>query len=282
MSRFPDKRIAITGAASGLGRALALQYAKMGWRVAIGDINDAQGAEALAEVKKSRGDAFYQRVDVRDAASIEAWKDAIVARWGGLDVVVNNAGVATHGSIDKSSLEDWDWVVDINLMGVVRGCKTFSTLFKQQGSGHVVNVASMAGLIHSPEMNSYNVTKAGVVALSETIKPELKPYGIGVTLVCPAFFRTNLGSGARSPDPGISKRINRLLEMSKITAEDIALMTYEAVAARKFLVLPHKEYARVWYMKRLVPRYYFWHMEKAAARLYKKVLDAEAAEGGRA
>ena len=154
-------------------------------------------------------------------------------------------------------------------MGVVRGCKLFVGLFKQQGYGHVVNIASMAGLIHAPEMNSYKATKAAVVALSETMRVELKPYGIGISVVCPSFFETNLAESARSPDENIQALINKLLAKSNITADDIARDVYDAVKQNMFYVLPHKNDRRYWYLKRHVPAAYFALMDQLGKRIKK-------------
>jgi NADP-dependent 3-hydroxy acid dehydrogenase YdfG len=266
MSRFPEKRVAITGAASGLGRAMAVYYAKQGWKVALADIHDQRGEETLEHIGKLPGDCFYTRVDVREDQSLEQWKNAIVERWGGLDIIINNAGVGTHGRIDEASLDDWDWVIDINLMGVVRGCRIFTKLFKKQGYGHIVNVASIAGLIHSPEMNSYNVTKAGVVALSETMRAELQPAGIHLSVVCPAFFQTNLAENTRSPNPNIKSVINKLFSQSKISADDVAKIVFESVQAGEFYILPHKNFAAIWYLKRYFPSLYFMLIGKMAAK----------------
>lgn len=262
MSQESEKRVAITGAASGLGKALALHYAKQGWKVALADINDQRGQETQQAIQSLGVDAFYMHVDVRDESSLLKWKDAIVKRWGGLDVTINNAGVACHGGIDECPLDDWDWIVDINLMGVVRGCRIFTSLFKEQGSGHIVNVASIAGLIHSPEMNSYNVTKAGVVALSETMKAELKSSNIKVSVVCPGFFPTNLMETARSPNPNIKNVIGKLFARSKLSADDVARIVFNGVKAGRFYILPHKDFAAFWYMKRMSPAVYFWAMTK--------------------
>src|SRR5690606_35148469 len=125
MKRFPEKRIAITGGASGLGKAMALRFAQSGWKVAIADIHDVRGQETLEELRQLGADAFYQRCDVTQVEHLQKLKDMLIQKWGGVDIMVNNAGVATHGPIDTASLDDWDWVVDINLMGVVRGCKLF-------------------------------------------------------------------------------------------------------------------------------------------------------------
>ncbi len=259
--------VAITGGASGLGKAMALRYAKAGWAVAIADINDERGQATLQELNNLCGDAIYSNVNVRDADSVAGWRDAILERWGQINVVINNAGIASHGGIAESSLEDWDFTIDINLMGVVRGCKFFSQVMKQQGFGHIVNIASMAGLIHSPEMNSYNATKAAVVALSETMKFELAPFGIGITVVCPGFFQTNLAESTRSPDAHAQAHVSKMLATSDITADDIADQVYTAVENNQFMVMPHKSYRNTWYWKRFMPTLYNNKMGEYGAKL---------------
>ncbi|MCX6131522.1 MAG: SDR family oxidoreductase [Proteobacteria bacterium] len=262
MSQVAEKRIAITGAASGLGRALALQFARQGWRVAIGDLNEGRGLETVKAVQSLGVDAFFQHLDVRDMHSLEAWRDAIISRWQGLDLIINNAGVATHGAIDVSSIEDWNWIVDINLMGVVRACQIFTKVFKNQGHGYIINIASMAGLGHIPEMGGYNVTKAGVVALSETLKVELQPSHIGVSVVCPGFFPTNLSESIRSSNPQIKQAISKAFSKSKLSADDVARYTYDKFMSKTFYILPHRNFALFWYLKRLSPPIYFWLLAK--------------------
>ena len=133
---------------------------------------------------------------------------------------MNNAGVAQAGSIETTSIDDWRWIIDINLLGVVRGCRVFTPVLKQQRSGHLVNIASMAGLLDVPFMSSYNATKAAVVSLSETLQNELHATGIGVSVVCPSFFQTNIGESLRADDPGLRKAMSKLLARSAITAAD--------------------------------------------------------------
>lgn len=256
MTTPSKKRIAITGASSGLGKAIALHYAKAGWNVAVADILDDEGQQVAAQIKNLGADSFFCHCDVTNDADIANLHDQVLKQWGGLDVIVNNAGVAAHGSIDDAPLADWQWIIDINLMGVARGCKQFASLFKQQGYGHIVNIASIAGLIYTPEMGSYNATKAAVVALSETLRAELAPYNIDTSVVCPGFFQTNLAKTARSPDSGAQELINRLLGSSKISADDIAKIIFDAVEKKQFWILPHRYYKNIWLAKRFLPFIY--------------------------
>lgn len=248
-----NQRIFITGGGSGLGRALAQRYAQAGWRVCIGDIDDARGAETLAALQQTGATAHYLRCDVREESQLQAAAEWLRTHWNGVDVVVNNAGVAVAGGIAEVPLADWQWIVDINLLGVVRGCKVFAPLLRAQGGGHIVNVASMAGLIHPPKMAAYNATKAAVVALSETLKLELAPDRIGVSVVCPAFFRTNLAQSLRAADADVARITHKLVDKAKLGAEPIAEQVFAGVARGDFHILTHPDARIAWMIKRLAP-----------------------------
>jgi NAD(P)-dependent dehydrogenase (short-subunit alcohol dehydrogenase family) len=249
-----QRRIFITGGASGLGRAMALLFARRGWRVAIGDVHAERGEAVRGELGALGEGALFLRCDVTREEDLGAAAARLEREWGGVDVVVNNAGVAGAGAIEDVSLEDWRWIIDINLLGVVRGCRAFVPLLKRQGAGHLVNVASMAGLLDVPMMSSYNATKAAVVSLSETLQNELAETGVGVTVVCPSFFQTNLAESMRTSDPGLRAAMGKLLGRSKVTAEDVAEDVFRAVERREFYVLPHAEGRAAWRLKRFLPR----------------------------
>ncbi|MGB3442255.1 MAG: SDR family oxidoreductase [Actinophytocola sp.] len=239
-------RVLVTGGASGLGRAIATRYAHAGWRVLVSDVDDA-AAEATAKEIGASAIGLDVTSD-EDWAGAREWCER---EWGGLDVLVNNAGVGAGGRFEKIGMADWDWIWEINLKGVVRGCRTFTPDFKARGSGHLVNVASLAGIMNLPAMSSYNVTKAAVISLSDTLRLELEPYGVHTTVVCPAFVRTNLGDRLRSPDPALATLMDRLMASSKITAEDVADQVFTAVAGKKFLLLTHPDGRRSAFLKRL-------------------------------
>ena len=258
MAAIQQQRIFVTGGASGLGKAIALRFATAGCKVCIGDLNNQRGKEVEGALQLLSPSCFYVHCDVTNEQSIETVKDNLIARWGGVDVVVNNAGVAgTAGAIEKVSLDDWQWVFDINLFGVVRGVKVFTPLFKNQGSGHFVNVASAAGLLTAPMMSNYNAVKAGVVSLSETMAVELSASNINTTVVCPAFFETNLMESMNNEIAGVDMKgkVNRMMSRSTISAEDIANTIYKAVLNNDFWVVPHKAERRLWIMKRWLPNF---------------------------
>ena len=180
----PMSRVLVTGAASGLGEALTRAFRARGDEVLATDV-------AERSVSRRRQSAFlnHRRLDITsddDWAAARAW---VEEHWGGLDVLVNNAGIAGGGRIDVAGIDEWQWIIEINLLGVVRGCRTFTPVFKRQRSGRIVNVASLAGLVHPAGMASYNAVKAGVVALTETLGHELAAYGVhgarGLPVVLP-------------------------------------------------------------------------------------------------
>ncbi len=265
------QRVFITGGASGLGRAIALRYAKDGARVCIGDINPEQGVEVEQEINQAGGEGHFVECDVRRLSDLEKIRDELVEKWGGIDIVVNNAGVASAGSIEDTTITDWEWIIDINVMGVVRGCKAFTPQLKKQRQGTIVNVASMAGLMLAPMMNSYNVSKAGVIALSETLSQELRHDGISVSCVCPAFFQTNLTNSMRSDIPGIQQNVNKLMKRSDVTADDVAEDIHRAVKQGDFWVMPHAKERRMWMLKRHAPKAFDWLMEKEMKGWVKKM-----------
>ncbi len=269
------KRIFITGGASGLGRALAERYARAGWRVCIGDLDVERCADALAAIRVHSPHSQALACDVTREDALQAAAEWLQREWGGVDVVINNAGVAQMGGIAETTLDDWRWAVDINLLGVVRGCKVFAPLLRTQGGGQLVNIASMAGLVHMPQAAAYNATKAAVVALSETLQLELEPDGIGVSVVCPAFFRTDLARNMRAANPQLEGMTKRLVERARIGADEIAERIFAGIERGDPHILTHPEARRFWRLKRMLP--YRWYLAlmrrqlaQVAARMQRK------------
>jgi len=263
-------KVLITGAASGLGRALALRFAKEKAEICIADINMEGAADTQKMVEASGGSAWVYELDVTQPEQWESLLSEVESRWNGIDVVINNAGVATGDRIDQGTWEDWNWVIEINLKSVVLGCRTFTPLMKKQGSGYFINTASLAGLIKAPMMSSYNVTKAGVVALSETMHYELQPYGIGTTVLCPGFFKTNLDQSLRTSDPSISKFLGKVFESSELDADDVADICYKAMKKNKLICNPHKIGKRAYFVKQYAPLLFSQIMKKAAKDIKRR------------
>lgn len=265
-------RVFITGAASGLGKALALAYARKGSRVAIADVAGDRIDEAATEVAAAGGEVLSFKCDIRSESDIADAADAVGEAWGGLDVLVNNAGVAAAGTAIDTSMEDWQWMIDINLLGAVRVSKAFVPMMTEAGNGHVVNVASVAGIVQSPGMACYNVAKAGMIALSETMRNELAGFGVGVSVACPSFFKTNLLESYRGPDPGTSIA-DKLMTRSRLTADDIADCMMRAVQKNEFFVFGHREAGIAYHFKRLLPGAFYWSTGRAGGKLFGNAVD---------
>ena len=265
MKRFKGKRIVITGAASGLGRATALRFAKAGWSVCIADIHLERATEVAREVEQAGGKSLVFECNISKVEDFEALARHIEAEWGGLDILVNNAGISSAGSLQESSYEEWQRLLDINLMGVVRGCKVFTPLLAKQGLGHIVNVASFAGIASAPGMVTYNVAKAGVISLSESLRHEMSADNIGISVVCPAFFPTNLMESMNKE--ATKALVTKLMQRSGVTAEDVAEHIYKGVEANDFMLITHKDARLQYHMKRLSPDLFHFGMHQILKKM---------------
>ncbi|MDX2356420.1 SDR family NAD(P)-dependent oxidoreductase [Dietzia sp. PP-33] len=246
-----NRRVLVTGGASGLGLALATAFLERGDRVLVTDL--APTDDRPASVPE---DARYLRLDVRSEDEWQAARAEVEQIWGGIDVLVNNAGIAQGGRIEYLTEEDWRLITDINLLGVARGCRTFVPMLKTQGRGHLVNTASLAGLVHPPTMASYTAVKAAVVAISESLRWELEPSGITVSVLCPSFFRTNLASSLNSSDPAASGFASKLIDRSERGADEIAAEVMAGLDAKQFLILPDPDARKSYRGKRFMPAVY--------------------------
>ena len=243
-------RVLVTGAASGLGAALTSAFRARGDEVLATDVT---GGDLTLDIT-SDGDW---------AAALEH----VEGTWGGLDMLVNNAGVAGGGRLDVATMDEWEWITNINLFGVVRGTRTFVPLFKRQRSGHIVNIASLAGLVHPAGMASYNAVKAAVVALTETTGHELAGYGVRASVVCPSYFRTNLMSSLRGADEELSGVVANLVRSSPITADDIAAAVLEGLDRGDELIVPDQPARDAYALKQTDRAAYDAVMRAQAAKL---------------
>jgi NAD(P)-dependent dehydrogenase (short-subunit alcohol dehydrogenase family) len=253
-------RILVTGAASGLGAALTKAWRERGDDVLATD---------LGGVSTSPTDQWPL-----DVTSDDDWAAAyaeVERRWGGLDILVNNAGVAGGGRLDMATLDEWRWITEINLYGVVRGTRTFVPMLKGQRSGHNVNVASLAGLVHPAGMASYNAVKAAVVALTKTTGHELAAFGVRASVVCPSYFRTNLLSSMQGADTALAGVIAQLVESSSLTADDIAAAVIEGVDRGDELIVPDQPARDAWALKQHDRAAYDAVMRAQAAKLVNTV-----------
>ena len=266
MQDLENKVAVITGAGSGLGRELVLASARRGMRIAGADVDEPGLAETkrLLLAQTPTAEFFSQKLDVSKSEAVQAFADAVFAHYGAAHALFNNAGVATSGALWQHSEKDWTWLLGVNLLGVAWGVKAFVPRMIAQGEGHIVNIASAAGWAYMPDLGIYNVTKSGVVALSETLLGDLRSAGsqLGVTVVCPAFFRTAIHNASRNRPAELTDAevaapveteaarsarerrqayVEQALDASPVTAKDIAELSLEAVEVNRFYVFPHPE-----------------------------------------
>jgi NAD(P)-dependent dehydrogenase (short-subunit alcohol dehydrogenase family) len=253
MQRQPRHAI-VTGGASGLGRALAVRLASDGWHIAIADVDPSGGAETLRLVESAGGTGQFEPLDVTRVEDWARLRERLQANWPQLDLLVNNAGVAAIGDVGECPLESWQWVLSINLHGTIYGCHTFVDWLKaNRGGAHLLNVSSFAAMAPSPSMGAYNASKAGVVALSETLYSELKPFGVSVTVLCPMYFATKILERARSYNASHRQVIEQGIERSTLTADSVADAAVDAIARKQLYAIPGWQARRYWWLRRLMP-----------------------------
>jgi NAD(P)-dependent dehydrogenase (short-subunit alcohol dehydrogenase family) len=262
-----QRKIMITGAGSGLGRALALRYAKAGCAVACVDIVLERAQETVALLQGAGHMAFV--VDVGNDASFDALHAAIDAQFGALDVLVNNAGIASGGPMVDTTMAEWREVLEINLLGVVRGCRAFLPGMLERGRGRILNTASFAGLAGAPSIMTYGVAKAGVVALSEQLRAELHGTGVSVSVACPAFFQTNLLQNWRG-SARMKGFAEKMMKAGADTLDAVADNIFAAAERGDFLILPTRNEPIRWRIKRWFPEFYFRRLTRAVAAMARK------------
>jgi NAD(P)-dependent dehydrogenase (short-subunit alcohol dehydrogenase family) len=271
MSLPSQPRAVVTGAGSGLGRALSVELGRRQGRVVVSDVNPESAEETAELVRNEGGEARVVLCDVTKPEAVEHLARESEAVLSVVDLVVNNAGVASAGAIGEMSLADWKFVLDVNLWGVIHGCHSFVPRLRKQGAGHILNIASAAGLVSAPYMAPYNASKAAVVALSETLYVELQPAGIGVTVACPMFFRTNIAASARvtlGTVPKLGDMARKLVDGASVEPEEVAQKLLKAVERDEFYCLPIASGNWLWKLKRLAPEAFV----KGGPTLQAKVL----------
>jgi NAD(P)-dependent dehydrogenase (short-subunit alcohol dehydrogenase family) len=253
MKQLQGKVAVVTGGASGIGRAVAEAAAAAGMKVVLADIEEAALKETEAAMGASGAEVFSVVTDVSVGSSVEELRDKALARFGAVHLVHNNAGVAVGGPLWTVSEADWTWVLGVNLWGVIHGIRVFVPVLLEQGEGHVVNTASLAGLTSPGMLGPYNVTKHSVVTMSETLYRDLEAIGsrVGVSVLCPGFVQTRIAESERNrPDwapaapvpQGVEfQGVVRNLVAGGIPPADVAEKVLYAVRNNRFYILTHDE-----------------------------------------
>lgn len=253
MDDFSGRTAVVTGAASGIGRALADSFAAQGMNVVLSDVEQAPVEQAAAEVASTGVETLSVVCDVRDGAQVDSLAAAAIERFGNVHVLCNNAGVGAGGLLAEVSESDWEWVLGVNLWGVIHGIRAFLPAMNAHGEpGHIINTASMAGLVAGPFMGPYNASKFAVVAISETLHKEQRMLDqvIGVSVLCPGFVSTRIFESGRNrpedlggPPPDIpgDGGIGRQMIQAGIPPSQVADDVVDAVREDRFYVLTHPD-----------------------------------------
>jgi short-subunit dehydrogenase len=261
------KKILITGAASGLGKAIAQLYASKGWMVLVVDIQDELGIEFVNELNSTGYSAEYYHCDIGQQQEFLSLFERVSKHHDCLDILVNNAGVASAGKLENTNSTEWNRLINLDLLSVIYGTQALLPLLKQSKKAHIVSTASFAGVALMPGMMTYNVAKAGVIAFSETLHGEMSIHNIGVSVACPAFFETNLVSSMGDVNPKTKRFIDKQMKTSGVSANDVAQDIFNAVNNNKFMVISHKQSRLQYLVKRLFPNIFL----NKKAKIYKQM-----------
>ena len=255
MKDFAGKVAVVTGAGSGFGREFARIGAQLGMKLSLADIQPEALAATVDELRGQGAQVIGETVDVSRSADVERLAQRTLDAYGAVHLLFNNAGVASGGLVWENSVKDWEWVLGVNLWGVIHGVRTFVPIMLAQGDEcHVVNTASVAGLLSPQLMGVYNVSKHGVVTLTETLYQDLRVTGarIGVSLLCPAFVPTGIAQSHRNRPPSMrdeaaptasmiaaQKASEKAVSSGRVSAGEVAQMTFDAIRENRFYVITH-------------------------------------------
>jgi NAD(P)-dependent dehydrogenase (short-subunit alcohol dehydrogenase family) len=250
MDVFKGRVAVVTGGGSGIGAAMARAFAREGAKVVLADVDRGGMEKVAAEIGKAGGEAIGVQTDVTDRAAVERLADETVKRFAAVHIVCNNAGVGVFGPMAEATHKDWQWVMNVNFWGVVHGIEAFLPFMIKQGQGgHIVNTASMAGLIGMPGLGIYCASKFAVVGITESLARELKGTGIGASVLCPMIVKTAINDSERNRpqelrNPGAGRPMlgdAQFTQMRVIEAPEVAECVVRAIREKSLYILTHAE-----------------------------------------
>ncbi len=271
MKNFRDKKVVITGAGSGIGQATAIEFAARGADLVVSDINEEGLAKTIIAIEAKGGRALGHLADVSQPNEVESLINKAIETGGRIDILMNNAGVAVAGEIRHLALKDWQRVVAINLWGPIYGVHHALPHMIKQNSGHIINVSSAAGMLAGPGLSAYSTSKFGIVGFTEVLRNEISRYGIGVTLVCPGFVRTNIFSSLEVRGMKNDDEARKVPPFMGISKESCARNIVHAVEKNKFLIIPGPEMKVLYGVKRFAPDFISNNFSKLLALYFKRL-----------
>lgn len=286
VTNLSGKTVLVTGAASGIGKETVLAFADRGANLVVCDVNETGLAQIEQRLRGRGREVFAQRVDVASRDAMHEFAAAVHARVPAVDIVVNNAGVALGAGFLDTELDDWDWILGINLRGVIHGCHFFVPPMVARGTGgHVVNIASTAAFVAGEALVAYSTTKFGVLGLSEALRDELTPHGIGVTAICPGVINTPITRAARmrglAAKPEAHQLMIELFERRNYGPERVARNILKAVQRNRAVAPVSPEAWVLYFLKRLLPGAVARLNRAVAARMRRQVAVTPARGGDR-
>ena len=257
MKEFKDRVAVVTGGASGLGRAMALRFAREGMKIVLADVQADALKKTETEFERAGIPTLALRTDVSKAKDVEALADKAFKTFGGVHILCNNAGVAPGGTVWEHTEKDWEWTLGVNVWGVIHGIRAFvPRMLEQNVDGHVVNTASVAGLLSLPGMSVYCVSKHSVVTLTECLHHDLAENGARVkaSVLCPAYVPTGISDSERNRPASLlehrkksaedlkrEEQLRHAVQSGRISADQVADLVFEAIKAESFYILPHQK-----------------------------------------
>lgn len=269
--RYPLKRAAITGAGSGLGESLALTLASLGWTLFLNDLDEGRLTEVAAAATALGGTVFTACFDVADFMAFQAPVAAFLELYSGVDLVFTCAGIGVGGSFLSTEPEHFTEVINVNLLGTIWTGKAFIPSMVKAGRGHFVTIASAAAFHGLPHLSGYSATKAGVVQLSETLRSELAPHGVDVTVKMTTFYTSNIAEYTRGAPEEVEKA-RSLVQMAPWSSVEVASALLSAVQAQRFYMVAPGQAKILWRFKRCLPELYLRLMPKLFPKLEAKLL----------